>query len=85
VPRALPPIWLGPGVAVWLLGRDSVHLGASGLIYGLASYVLVAGLLRRDRRAVAASLVVWFLYGSLVWGVLPAPSGVSWEPIWQRR
>jgi len=35
--------------------------------------------LRRDRRAIAASLAVWFMYGSLVWGVLPVPSGVSWE------
>jgi membrane associated rhomboid family serine protease len=77
--RALPWLYLGPGIAVWLLGRDSVHLGASGLVYGFVSYVLVAGLLRRDRRAIAASLVVIFMYGSLVWGVLPAQPGVSWE------
>lgn len=77
--RVFPSIWLGPGVAVWLFGRESVHFGASGLVYGLASYVLAAGLLRRDRRAVAASMIVWFLYGSLVWGVLPVPHGISWE------
>jgi membrane associated rhomboid family serine protease len=45
----------------------------------LASYVFVAGLLRRDRRAIAASLAVWFMYGSLAWGVLPTQPGVSWE------
>jgi len=77
--RALPAVWLGPGIVVWLFGRESVHFGASGLVFGLASYIFVAGMLRRDRRAIAASLVVWFMYGSLVWGVLPAPSGVSWE------
>lgn len=77
--RALPAVWLGTGIVVWLFGRESVHFGASGLVYGLASYTFVAGLLRRDRRAIAASLVVWFMYGSLVWGVLPTPSGVSWE------
>ena len=77
--RALPAVWLGTGIVVWLIGRESVHFGASGLVYGLASFVFVAGLLRRDRRAIAASLVVWFMYGSLVWGVLPATSGVSWE------
>ncbi|TMH29212.1 MAG: rhomboid family intramembrane serine protease [Betaproteobacteria bacterium] len=77
--RVLPAVWLGPGIVVWLFGRESVHFGASGLVYGLASYTFVAGLLRRDRRAIAASLVVWFMYGSLVWGVLPAPFGVSWE------
>jgi membrane associated rhomboid family serine protease len=79
MPKVLPAVWVGPGIAVWLLGRDSVHFGASGLVYGLAAYVFVAGVLRRDRRAVAASLVVWFMYGSLVWGVLPVPGGVSWE------
>jgi membrane associated rhomboid family serine protease len=78
-PKVLPSIYLGPGISVWLFGRASVHLGASGLIYGLVSYVFVAGMLRRDRRAIAASLVVCFLYGSLVWGVLPAPPQVSWE------
>jgi membrane associated rhomboid family serine protease len=77
--RVVPAVYLGTGIAVWLFARDSVHFGASGLVYGLASYVSVAGLLRRDRRAVAASLIVWFMYGSLVWGVLPAQPGVSWE------
>lgn len=75
----LPIVYVGPGIAVWLFGRESVHIGASGLVYGLVSYVFVAGLLRRDRRAVAASLLVCFLYGALVWGVLPIKVGVSWE------
>jgi len=77
--RALPTVYLGSGVLVWLLGRDSVHLGASGLVYGLVSYVFVAGLIRRDRRAIAASLLVVLMYGSLAWGVLPIQPGVSWE------
>jgi membrane associated rhomboid family serine protease len=79
-PRVLSAVWILPGIFVWLFGRESVHFGASGLVYGLASYVFVAGVLRRDRRAIAASLAVWFMYGSLVWGVLPvATGGVSWE------
>jgi membrane associated rhomboid family serine protease len=77
--RALPAVYLGTGIVVWLLGRDSVHFGASGLVYGFVSFVFVAGLLRRDRRAIAASLVVCFMYGSLAWGVLPTRIGVSWE------
>lgn len=77
--RALPAIYLGTGIVVWLFGRGSVHFGASGLVYGLVSYIFVAGLLRRDRRAIAASLIVCFMYGSLVWGVLPTQFGVSWE------
>ena len=75
----LPAIYLGPGLAVWLFARDATHIGASGLVYGLVSYVFVAGMIRRDRRAIAASLLVAFLYGALVWGVLPIKLGVSWE------
>jgi membrane associated rhomboid family serine protease len=77
--RVLPAVYFGTGIAVWLFGRDSAHFGASGLVYGLVSYIFVAGVLRRDRRAVAASLVVCFMYGSLAWGVLPTQAGVSWE------
>ena len=77
--RVLPAVYLGPGIAVWLFARGGVHVGASGLIYGLVSYVFVAGLIRRDRRAIAASLLVSFLYGASVWGVLPIERGVSWE------
>ena len=67
------------GIAVWLFARDGVHVGASGLVYGLVSYIFVAGLIRRERRAIAASLLVAFMYGALVWGVLPIRHGVSWE------
>jgi membrane associated rhomboid family serine protease len=78
--KVIPAVYLGPGIAVWLFAREStVHIGASGLIYGLVSYVFVAGVIRRDRRAIAASLLVSFLYGSLFWGVFPIESGVSWE------
>jgi len=77
--RVLPAIYLGPGIAVWLFARGGVHLGASGLVYGLVSYIFFAGLIRRDRRAIAASMLVAFMYGALVWGILPIERGVSWE------
>jgi membrane associated rhomboid family serine protease len=77
--KVIPAVYLGSGVAVWLFARGSVHIGASGLVYGLVSYIFVAGLIRRDRRAIAASLLVCFLYGALAWGVLPIEPGVSWE------
>jgi membrane associated rhomboid family serine protease len=75
----LPAIYLGPGLAVWLFAGGGIHIGSSGLVYGLAGYIFVAGVIRLDRRAIAASLLVSFLYGSLVWGVLPIQPGVSWE------
>ena len=77
--KVIPAVYLGPGIAVWLFARASVHVGASGLVYGLVSYIFVAGVIRRDTRAIAASLLVSFLYGSLAWGVLPIKPGVSWE------
>jgi membrane associated rhomboid family serine protease len=75
----LPAIYLGPGILVWLFGRGAIHIGASGLVYGIVAYVFVGGMLRRDRRAWAASVLVAFLYGAMVWGVLPLRQGVSWE------
>ncbi|SVB20640.1 uncharacterized protein METZ01_LOCUS173494, partial [marine metagenome] len=75
----IPAIYLVPGLVVWQFGRASLHVGASGLVYGLATYILVAGLIRRDRRAISAAMLVFFLYGTLVWGVLPSETGVSWE------
>ena len=77
--KVLPAVYLGPGIAVWLFAGGSIHVGSSGLVYGLVSYIFVAGIIRRDRRAIAASLLVCFLYGTLVWGVLPIRPGVSWE------
>lgn len=77
--KVLPAIYLGPGVAVWLFAKGGIHVGSSGLIYGLLGYVFLAGVIRLDRRAIAASLLVAFLYGSMVWGVLPIQPGVSWE------
>jgi len=77
--KVIPWVYLGPGIAVWLFARPSVHVGASGLVYGLVSYIFAAGLIRRDKRAIAASLLVCFLYGASVWGVLPILPGVSWE------
>jgi len=76
---ALPLIWLGGGLAVWLLGRESFHIGASGINYGLMAFLLVAGLARRDRRSVAISMIVFFLYGSMIWGVFPGDPNISFE------
>ena len=77
--RVIPMIWLGSGLMAWLIGRPSMHIGASGLIYGLLAYVFFSGILRRDMRSVSVSLLVGFLYGSMIWGVLPIRPHMSWE------
>lgn len=77
--RVIPVIWMGSGLLAWLIGRESLHFGASGFIYGLLAYVFIGGLLRLDMRSVTVSLMVWFLYGSMIWGVLPIRPNMSWE------
>jgi membrane associated rhomboid family serine protease len=68
------------GLFVWLAGRAAWHIGASGLIYGLASFLFFSGLIRKYFRLVALSLLIVFLYGSMVWGIFPdIYRNVSWE------
>ena len=67
------------GFWLWIIGRPSFHIGASGIIYALASFILVSGIIRKNPRLSAVSLVVVFLYGSMIWGILPTNEAVSWE------
>jgi membrane associated rhomboid family serine protease len=73
-------LWLGSGVFTWLIGRPgSVQVGASGLIYGLAAFLITTAWIQRDLKSGVAALVVLFLYGGIAWGLLPVRQGVSWE------
>jgi membrane associated rhomboid family serine protease len=68
------------GLFVWLAGREAWHIGASGLVYGLASFLFFSGIIRRYFRLIALSLLIVFLYGSMVWGIFPGIyRNVSWE------
>jgi hypothetical protein len=68
------------GFLVWLGGRDAWHIGASGLVYGLASFLFFSGIIRKYFRLVALSLLVVFLYGEMVWGIFPGTyKNISWE------
>lgn len=72
--------WLITGILVWLGGRDAWHIGASGLVYGLASFLFFSGILRRYFRLVALSLLIVFIYGEMVWGLFPGVyRNISWE------
>lgn len=67
------------GLGTWLIGRTSYHIGMSGVIYGLVSFLFFKGIIAKHYRLIALSLLVVFLYGSLIWGTLPTSEGVSWE------
>ena len=72
--------WLLGGIGVWLIGRGGApHVGASGVIYGMAAFLFTSGMLRGQRTLMALSLLVVFLYGSLVWGIFPLVADMSWE------
>lgn len=72
-------IYLLTGIFVWLFAREAYHIGASGIIYGLLGFLFFSGVFRRDNRSIALALLVTFIYGGLVWGILPGVKGISWE------
>ena len=72
-------IYFGSGIGVWLFARESYHYGASGLTHGMMFFLFLIGVLRRDKPAMAISMIVFFLYGSMVWGVLPTREDISFE------
>ena len=66
-------------MCVWLGGRPVYHIGASGVVYGLASFIFFSGIYRKNRALLAISLLTIFLYGGMFWGLFPVKEGVSWE------
>ena len=71
--------WVMSGIWIWIAARGGNHIGFSGVIYALASFIFFSGVVRRHYRLMSLSLVVVFLYGSMIWGVLPIQPGISWE------
>ena len=71
--------WLMTGLLTWVIGRESYHIGASGLIYMLASFIFFKGVFQKHYRLVALSLTIVFIYGSMLWYMLPIEDGISWE------
>lgn len=72
-------IWLISGLGVWLLGRSRTnHLGASGLVFGYLGFLLLRGYFERSPLAIVLAVLVGFLYGGALWGLLPLQPGRSW-------
>ena len=67
------------GLWLWCIGRESFHIGASGLIYAMASFLFFSGILRKNPQLSAVALLVIFIYGGLFWGLFPIHKNVSWE------
>jgi membrane associated rhomboid family serine protease len=72
-------LYFTSGILLWGIGRESFHIGASGFIYALAGFIFFSGLMKKNKRLSALSLVVVFIYGSMFWGLLPTHENVSWE------
>lgn len=75
----LTAVWILAELGVWFTARPVYHFGASGLTYGFMAFIFVVGVLRRDRLAITLSLLVFFLYGTMIWGVFPHQPGISYE------
>lgn len=82
-PRSAKPVvislYLITGLLVWLFARPAFHFGASGLTYGVMFFIFTIGVIRRDPLPAALSMIVFFLYGSMIYGLFPNEPGVSYE------
>jgi membrane associated rhomboid family serine protease len=72
-------IWVTSGLWTWVFARPSYHIGASAVIYGLAAFIFFAGIIIKEKKHIAISLLVVFLYGSIIWGMFPIDLRQSWE------
>lgn len=73
--------WLLSGILTWMIAKNegSYHIGISSIIYSLVCFLFISGILRRQKQLQAVSLLIVFLYGSLVWGIFPMEEKVSWQ------
>ena len=80
--RVLGSLYIISGLLTWFMGRSSTHIGASGLVYALAAFHFVSGIIKKERRQLAFALLVAFLYGGFVWAFFPTlyiGTSISWE------
>jgi membrane associated rhomboid family serine protease len=73
-------IWVVGGLGVWLTAADnSSTIGASGIIFGWLAFLLVRGFFARSGRQIAVAVVLLFVWGGILWGILPGQSSISWQ------
>jgi membrane associated rhomboid family serine protease len=72
-------VYIGSGLLVWIFARQNIHIGASGVVYGIVGFLFLSGIIRRNINLLGVTFLITFLYGSLFWGILPFDLKVSWE------
>ena len=73
-------VWLAGGIGVWLVGpENTIHVGASILVFGWLVYLMLRGLFTGHPGQLALGVILLFLYGGALWGVLPGQPGISWQ------
>lgn len=77
--KVITIVWLLSGIGVWCFARHATHIGASGLSHGIFFFLLVASILRRDKRSVAIMMIVFLLYGSMTMTIFPREEHISFE------
>lgn len=78
--RTLAWIWIGSGLGTWLIGRpETVHVGASSIIFGLAAFLILAGVRLRSWTSLGVAVFVALVFGGIFLGVLPQAGPISWE------
>ena len=81
--RVIALSWVVCGLMTWIIGRDSYHVGASGLVFAMFSFLFFSGIFRRYTPLIAVSMLVAFIYGSTIWSIFPiteyVDADISWE------
>lgn len=72
-------IWISAGFITWIIGRTSWHIGASTIIYALASFLFFGGLFSRKALLIFLSIIIGLMYYGLIWGIFPSDERISWE------
>ena len=77
--RRRNPAQADTGIAVWLLARQTFHIGLSGVVFGLVTFVMANGFFRRNIRSMVLAMIVFLLYSGMLAGVFPMKEGISWK------
>lgn len=78
-PRVFGYSYFATNALVWIFARKNIHIGASGLVYGLAAFLIFYGFFRKDMKSLIISFVMLFFYAGMVYGIFPNQSNISWE------